>query len=81
MQQPVQRYRALFELSLMIEDPCVRIKECAAAAVQSMLSLSPGLCGVAVLDSSQYALYLRNLIEHLKSVGEIVGSDRLVQVH
>jgi hypothetical protein len=53
----------------MIEDPCVRIKECSAVAIQSMLSLPPGFCGTAVADSSHYSLYLRNLIEHLKSVG------------
>jgi hypothetical protein len=78
LQQPTQRYRALFELSLMIEDPCVRIKECSAAAIESMLSLPPGFCGTLVADSSHYSIYLRDLIGHLKSVGGFVWTFRIL---
>jgi hypothetical protein len=64
LQRPLQQYRALFELSLMVEDHRPRIKECAAAAVQSALSLPRA----AAADASQ-PNFLRQLMDHLKSVG------------
>jgi hypothetical protein len=69
LQHPAQRYRALFELSLMMEDPSSRIKECSAAAVQPVLSLPHSFCGQTALDASQSSIFLEILMDHLKIVG------------
>lgn len=53
----------------MIEDPSFRIKETSAAAVQSILSLSHHLCMLTTLEPSQYSIFLKQLMDHLKTVG------------